>query len=152
MLAARSMEPYLKEFLNDAVTLLLTGQAGRIRALHEQHLLRLRQRDYPVSRLARTEKLVEPLEQYVRSVQSGKRNRAAVYELALQAPDRWHQGDSISYYVTGSSKQVAVHDQCRLIQDFDPARPDINIPWYAERLYLLFRRLEPLLPAEPTLF
>lgn len=151
MMEARSMEPYLREFLNEAVALLLTGQAEKIRLLYEQHLLRLRQL-HSISSVMRTEKLAEPLEQYVLAVQGGKRNRAAVYELALQTPDRWQPGDSISYYVTGSSKQVAVHEQCRLIQDFDPNRPDINVPWYAERLYLLFRRLEPFLPAEPTLF
>lgn len=151
MTAARSMEPYLKDFLNEAVALLLTDQAGKIRSLYEQHLLRLRQRD-SVYQVMRTEKLVEPLEQYVRAVQNGRRNRAAVYELALQQPDRWQPGDSIGYYVTGSSKLVAVHEQCRLVEDFDPLHPDMNVPWYAERLHLLFKRLEPFLPAEPTLF
>ncbi len=151
MAAARSMEPYLKDFLNEAVALLLTDQAGKIRSLYEQYLLRLRQRD-SVHQVMRIEKLVEPLEQYALAVQSGKRNRAAVYELALQQPDRWQPGDSIGYYVTGSSKQIVVHEQCRLVEDFDPLHPDINLAWYAERLHLLFRRLEPFLPAEPTLF
>jgi hypothetical protein len=35
---------------------------------------------------------------------------------------------------------------------FDPARPDINIPYYIEKLRHLKRRFEPYLPKEPTLF
>lgn len=152
MLLARSIEPYLREFLADAIAHILAGNGEGVRTVYRQALQRLRQREYTLDKLTRTEKLIDSLEQYCAAVQSGKRNRAAVYELALRDSGRWHAGDYVAYYVTGTSKQVAVHEQCKLTQDFDPKRPDINISWYAERLHQVFRRLEPFLSPEPTLF
>lgn len=148
----RSMEPFLMEFLKGAVGLLLAGKAEGVRTLYASYLRRLMLHDCPVSWLTRTETLADTPENYQKLVQAGKRNRAAVYELALSMSSKWVPGDRISYYVAGNSKNIAAHDYCRFVADFDPAHPDLNISWYAERLHQLFKRLEPFLPAEPMLF
>jgi DNA polymerase elongation subunit (family B) len=148
----RSMEPFLREFLRGTLALLLEGKAEEIRNLYVRYLRKLVAHDCPVDWLIRTETLADTLENYRASVAAGKRNRAAVYELALSAPEKLMVGDRISYYVAGNAKHGAVHDNCRFITDFDPAHPDLNIPWYTGRLDQLFKRFEPFLPAEPTLF
>lgn len=148
----RSMEPFLLDFLKEALGLLLAGNAEGVRTLYASYLRRLTVHDCPVNWLMRTETLADTPENYRQAVRAGKRNRAAIYELALSMPAQWVAGDRISYYVTGNSKNIAAHDYCRFVADFDPAHPDLNIPWYAERLHQLFKRLEPFLPSEPLLF
>ncbi|QOX77703.1 hypothetical protein FY034_01705 [Trichlorobacter lovleyi] len=149
---SRAMEPFLREFLLEAVRLVLVGQGEQVCRLYEAFLRRLTDHTCPVSWVTRSETVLDTRENYLQAVQSGKRNRAAVYELALAGPGAWRVGDKIRYYVSGHAKNVIVHESCRLVADFDPAHPDLNIPWYAERLHQLFRRLEPFLPAEPSLF
>jgi DNA polymerase, archaea type len=150
--SSRSMEPFLLDFLKEALGLLLEGKAAEVRTLYARYLRRLSVHNCPLSWLMRTETLADTRENYQQAVQTGKRNRAAVYELALLMPEKWVVGDRISYYVAGNSKNVAVYDYCRFITDFDPTHPDLNIPWYTERLDQLFKRLEPFLPVEPMLF
>lgn len=149
--ASRSMEPFLREFLRESIRLLLTARPSEIKPLYESYIRRLAAHDCPVDWVKRTETLTEPLSGYRQAVQTAKRKRAAAYELALNEPDRWNAGDRVSYYVTGNSKNIAIHSHCRLVQDFDPARQDINIPWYTEKLHLLFNKLVPLIPEEPLL-
>ncbi|WP_277057606.1 hypothetical protein [Trichlorobacter lovleyi] len=149
---SRAMEPFLREFLVEAVRLLLAGQGEQVHQLYEMFLRRLTSHACPVSWVMRSETVLDTRENYLQGIQSGRRNRAAVYELALARPETWRVGDRVEYYVSGHAKNVVVHESCRLVADFDPAHPDLNTPWYAERLHQLFRRLEPLLPAEPSLF
>jgi DNA polymerase elongation subunit (family B) len=149
---SRSMEPFLREFLLEATRLLLLDQPGEVQRLYETFIRRLAAHDCPVHWVMRTETLTDTLANYLYAVQTGKRKRAAAYELALTAPDRWQSGDKIRYYVTGNSKNIAIHDHCRLIQDFNPAHQDMNIPWYTEKLYLLYKKLTPFIPSEPLLW
>lgn len=150
--AYHSMEPFLLEFLKQSLAQLLDNRPDEVRVLHGRYLRRLVAHDVTLNQLMRTETLADTLKNYQQAVHAGKRNRAAVYELALSVPEAWQVGDTISYYVAGNSKQVAAHESCRFAADFDPAHPDLNIPWYVERLHHLFKRLEPFLPTEPTLF
>lgn len=152
LITARSMEPYLKEFLAEAAELLLHDRATEIRQLYRRYAARLTGKECPLHWVTRTEKLVDSPEQYRAAVLRGGRNRAAVYELAARYPGRWRQGDRISYYVTGSGRQVAAHEQCKPVEEFDHRHPDINGAWYVERLRQVVKRLESFLPAEPMLF
>ncbi len=151
-IVARSMEQYLRDFLTEAIALLLTDKADEVSSLFEQYLRRLATHNHPVSWITRRETLTDSLEHYLQAVASGKRKHAAVYELALKAPAAWQRGDCIEYYITGNAKQINLHEHCKPARDFDPRRPDNNIAWYGERLRLLYQRLQPFLPPERTLF
>lgn len=151
-LRSHGLEPFLRDFLHDALRLLLQNTGNRVAALYEERARLLVSHQVPVEQLARTEKLASSPEQYRHDLRDGKRNRNAALELAQQSKTPLHAGDRISYYVTGNSKNVTVHEHCRRLADFDPQHPDINIPWYTERLYQLYRRLTPFVSDEPTLF
>ncbi|MDK9718086.1 MAG: hypothetical protein OEL57_09300 [Trichlorobacter sp.] len=150
--ASRSREPFLREFLVEAVRRLLTGQGQTVEQLNAEFVQRLTGPHCPVTWVMRSETLVDSREQYERAVLNKKRNRAAAYELAIATAGAWRGGDMISYYVTGHSKNCVVHENCRLVKDFDPQQPDLNRLWYLERLHQLFKRLQPFLPVEPLLF
>lgn len=149
---AGNLEPFLRGFLHNALRLLLEGAADSVPLLYEELLQQLAAQRIPVEQLARTETVPVPPEQYRRELQAGKRHHNAACELALKSGVKLHAGERISYYVTGNGKNINVHEHCRLVSRFDPAHPDINIPWYAEKLHHLYQRLLPFVSDEPHLF
>lgn len=149
---SRTREPFLREFLVEAVRLLLTDQGQAVEQLYERFVRRLTETGCPVTWVMRSERLPDSREEYEQAVANKKRNRAAAYELAIVKRGMWQSGDTISYYVTGHAKNCVVHENCKLVTDFDSQQPDLNRLWYLERLHQLFKRLQPFLPAEPLLF
>jgi hypothetical protein len=146
------MERYLRDFMRDAVTLFLTGSPGEIRRLYDEYAARLRSGDLELAWIARTETLNESPAIYREKVRTGRRNPSAAFEIALAAERAYRAGDQVSYYVSGSARGAKAYENCRPVSAFNPAHPDINAPYYLEKLRHLLHRFEPYLPQEPTLF
>lgn len=151
-LKSRGMEKYLREFMRDVITLLLNGEGERVEAVYADYISRLRSRTIPVSLVSRTETMNESPAVYREKVRLGKRNRAAAFEIALRSERTYRAGDQVSYYVCGNGKDVTVYECCRPASQFNPAHPDINVPYYLEKLRHVKNRFVPFLPQEPTLF
>lgn len=151
-LRSRGVEPYLREFMRDVIELLLAGNAGMVERLFERYAGRLRSRELDVAWVARSEALNESPESYREKLRAGKRNRSASFEIALASGKPYRAGDRVSYYVSGAGRDATAYEQCRPTSDFDPAHPDINVPYYIEKLRHVQKRFEPFLPQEPTLF
>ena len=151
-LKSRGLERYLREFMKEAIHLLLHGRGDRVDDLFNDYLERLRGHRFPIEWLAKTETLGENPATYRQKVQQGKRNPSAAYELALASGQTYRAGDQLSYYVTGSGKDVAAYRNCRLAGDYQASRPDENLAYYREKLRQLRQRFEPFLPAEKSLF
>lgn len=151
-LRSRGLEPYLREFIRDVIGCLLSGKGEMVERIFEQYVAGLRSRGLDVRRVTRSETLNESPESYMEKLRSGKRNRAAAFEIALASGKLYRAGDRVSYYVSGSDKDVTVYEKCRPVATFDPIHPDINVLYYIEKLRHLLKRFEPFLPKEPTLF
>ncbi len=151
-LRSRGMERYLREFMREVVSLLLTGGGAGIEGLHDRFVARLVARDFPIDWVARTETLAESPATYREKLRAGKRNPSAAFEIALAGERPYRAGDQIGYYISGSGKDAVAYEQCRPVNAFDPSHPDVNIPYYIEKLKHLKKRFDPFLPKEPTLF
>lgn len=151
-LRSRRLEKYLREFASDLIGLLLAGKAAAAEGLFGEYVLRLRSRELDATWVARTETLNESPEIYREKIRLGTRNRSAAFEIALSADRTYRSGDHVSYYVSGSGKDAAAYEQSRPLSAFNPGRPDINVPYYIEKLHNLKKRFEAFLPKEPTLF
>jgi DNA polymerase I len=151
-LRSRGVEPYLREFLRDVIELLLTEKAEMVERLFDQYVARLRLRALDVAWVARSETLNESPDSYREKLRQAKRNRSAAFEIALASGKPYRAGDHVSYYVSGSGKDATAYEQCRAVAAFDSAHPDINLPYYIEKLRHVKKRFEPFLPQEPTLF
>ena len=151
-LRSRGMEKYLGEFMREAIELLLTSDGSGFEHMYRRYADRLLKRNFPVNWVARTETLNETIAGYRAKVQAGKRNPSAAFEVAGKSNRLYRVGDQISYYISGSGKEAVAYENCRPLSDFDPNRPDINIPYYVDKLRRLKKRFEPFLPKEPTLF
>jgi DNA polymerase elongation subunit (family B) len=136
-LISRSNEAFGRKFVREAVTLLLEED---ITGLHELYLdtrRKITEHDWTVDDFARTETLKDTIEQYRRDVDSGKRPRAAAYELAIERAARTQQeirkGDRITYYITGDDANVTAFKNARLADEWDPEQPDENTAYYLKR-------------------
>ena len=149
-LRSRGLEPFQRNFLREFISLLLNGQAQEIRPLLEETLRRMESHQWTVADFAKTEALSESLEAYQQKVWEKKRNPAALYELALKSGREYQAGDQISYYVTGTKKNVKVYEACKLASQWDLAQPDENVAYYQAKLRELFGKFERFLPAAPS--
>jgi DNA polymerase, archaea type len=151
-LVSRSTEPFGKHFMLAVIALLLQED---IQGLHDLYLAtytRIVQHDWQVEDFARTETLKASVEHYQADVASGRRSKAAAYELAIaRARDTGQpvrKGDRITYYITGTAPTVTTFDNARLAEAWSPALPDENTAYYLKRLDECARRFAPFFTAQ----
>jgi DNA polymerase elongation subunit (family B) len=147
-LRSRGMEKYLRELLSEMIRLLLEGRAGEIEGLLKKAMARLEHHQFPISELAKTEALSESPDIYKEKVKQGKRNPAALYELALASGRSYRAGDQLSYYVTGETKKVKVYENSKLASLYNPVSPDENVPYYQDKLLALIEKFGEFLPKD----
>lgn len=148
-LRSRSMEPFLRETLAEMINLALNGRTYAIKALFEKVKEDILARRIPVAKLAKTENLIDSPESYLKKISQSSRNRAASYELAIASGRNFRAGDSITYYVTGDKATVRAWESSKLLEDYDPARPDENIKYYLAKLRDLHKKFAESMELEP---
>ncbi len=139
-LKSRGLEKFQRVFLEEMIKLLMQGKPGAISELRDQFEQKIRDREWPIEMLTKTDTLQDSLEKYRQKIAGSARNRAAAYELALTSGRAYRPGDQISYYVTGASKKVAAYENAKLATDWDPATRDENIDYYAAKLDELMKK------------
>lgn len=139
-LKSRGMERFLRLFLEQMIRLLLTGRAAEIAPLRAEFESKIRQRQWPIEMLMKTETLQVSLAQYQKKIAGNARNRASAYELALKSGRNHQPGDQISYYVTGTRKTLPVHENSRLVEEWDSRNRDENVEYYAAKLAELAKK------------
>jgi DNA polymerase elongation subunit (family B) len=137
-LVSRSVERFGRQFVVDAIALLLEEN---IQGLHDLYLAthaRILQHAWTVEDFARTETLKETIEQYQADVEAGRRTRSATYELAMaratQTGQPVRKGDRITYYITGSGSGITAFANACLADAWEATRPDENTDHYLKRL------------------
>lgn len=147
-LVSRSNERFGRRFVSEAIRLLLDEDIQGLHTLYLAYRDRILAHDWTdVSDFSRTETIKDTVERYQADVTSGKRSRAASYELAIarsretQQPVR--KGDRISYYITGAAASVTSFENARLSDLWTPGHPDENTAYYLKRLDEFARKFEP---------
>ena len=139
-LKSRGLEPFQREFLREMIRSYLEGEADHIPLLKAEYEAAIRDHQWPIERLAKTETLQESLATYAGKIGEGRRGKSATYELALKSGREYRTGDQISYYVTGNKKSVAVHAAGKLVTDWNPEDRDENVPYYLAKLESLYKK------------
>lgn len=137
-LKSRGIEKYLRRFTEEMIRLKLQGRDSEIPALKESFESAIRDRKLPLPELAKTVTLQDSPATYAAKIGGKARGRDAAYELALKSGRDYAAGDQLSYYVTGSKKSVAAHENARLVSDADPAARDENVAYYIAKLDALY--------------
>jgi len=144
-LRSRGLEKFQRQFMEEMLTLALQSDAKKVPQLYEDYCQKIERSQFPIELLAKTETLQDTLDVYRQKIAKSARNRSAAYELALKSSRPYQPGDQISYYVTGDGKRVSVYENCKLVEDFDPARRDENIDYYLDKLKALYKKFAAML-------
>jgi DNA polymerase elongation subunit (family B) len=147
-LKSRGLEPFQRRYIQEVVTLILTGRGAEAGALFAKYAAAIKNHAWPVAEFAQRETLSASPQSYADKLVRGETRRSAAYELALKATTRsYAQGDQVAFYLTGSKKNVAVTDAAKLLADADPAVRDENVAYYLDKLEKTHAKFAEFLPA-----
>ncbi|MBA2434988.1 MAG: DNA polymerase II [Chthoniobacterales bacterium] len=149
-LKSRGLEKFQRVFLEEMIKLLLEGKPEAIPALRDEFARKIREREWPIEMLMKTDTLQDSLEKYRQKIAGGGRNRAAAYELALTSGRNYKPGDQISYYVKATPKKVAAYEAAKLVTDFDPQARDENVDYYIAKLDDLVKKFGGVISSSST--
>ena len=147
-LVSRSNERFGRQFVSEAIKLLLEENIDGLHSLYLSVRDRIIQHQWQdSSEFSRTETLKDQVDRYLADVASGKRPRAAAYELALRRREKTGQpvrkGDRITYYIAGSDTSGPSFEMARLAEEWSVEAPDDNPAFYLKRLDEFARKFEP---------
>jgi DNA polymerase, archaea type len=148
-LKSRGLEKFQRVFLEAMIKLIMEGKPDAIGDLQNQFEKKIRNREWKIDMLIKTDTLQDSLDKYRAKVAGSARNRAAAYELALASGRAYKPGDQVSYYIKSTPKKVPAYEAARLASEFDPQNRDENVDYYVRKLDELVKKFSDL-TATPT--
>jgi len=146
-LKSRGLEKFQRVFLEQMIKLIMEGKAEAIDDLRDQFERKIRNREWKIDMLMKTDTLQDSLEKYRAKIAGSTRNRAAAYELALASGRNYKPGDQISYYIQSTPRKVPAYEAAKLASDFDPESRDENVDYYIAKLDELVKKFASIIPA-----
>ncbi len=152
-LKSRGLEKFQRVFLEEMIKLIMEGKPEAIVDLREKFEEKIRNREWKIDMLMKTDTLQDSLDKYRAKIAGSARNRAAAYELALASGRNYKPGEQISYYIKATPKKVPAYEAAKLASEFDPRNRDENIDYYIAKLDDLVKKFSSMIPAaEQTTF
>jgi DNA polymerase I len=147
-LKSRGLEKFQRVFLEEMIKLLMQGKPEAIPQLREDFEQKIRNREWNIDMLMKTDTLQDSLDKYRAKIAGSARNRAAAYELALASGrSSYKPGDQLSYYIKATAKKVPAYEAAKLASEFDPENRDENVDYYAAKLDELMKKFGELAAA-----
>ena len=143
-LKSRGFEKFQRVFLEEMIKIIMEGKPEAIAELRNDFEKKIRNREWKIDMLMKTDTLQDSLEKYRAKIAGSARNRAAAYELALASGRNYRPGDQISYYIKTTPKKVPAYEAARLASDFDPQNRDENVDYYVAKLDDLVKKFASL--------
>jgi DNA polymerase I len=147
-LKSRGLEKFQRVFLEEMIKLIMQGKPEAIASLRDDFEKKIRDRQWHIDMLMKTDTLQDSLDKYRAKIGAGGRNRAAAYELALASGRNYKPGEQISYYIKATPKKVAAYEAAKLASEFDPENRDENVDYYVAKLDELVKKFGKVAPAE----
>jgi len=139
---SRGLEKFQRDFMHEMLRLILAENAHEIPLRMDDFRKNLEQKKWDVKMFMKTDTLQDSLVKYQEKISGSARNKSAAYELAIASGGKLQPGDQVSYYVTGTSKKVAVYEVAKLASQWDPNNRDENIEYYTAKLTELYKKFQ----------
>ena len=149
-LKSRGLENFQRVFLEEMIKMIMQGKPETVADLHQEFERKIRNREWKIDMLMKTDTLQDSLEKYRAKIAGSARNRAAAYELALASGRNYRPGDQISYYIKATPKKVPAYEAAKLASDFDPQNRDENVDYYVAKLDDLMKKFSGLITPAST--
>lgn len=141
-LIARSLERFGRTYIQQAIDFILNDKFNELHRLYSELDKSIREHGLDVRDFLKSESLKDSLSQYQEDITEGRRNRAAVYEVALKSNRPYRIGDKVSYYITGTESNIKGFENAKDARDWDANFPDENTAFYLKRLSEFSRKFE----------
>src|SRR5437899_3350911 len=139
-LKSRGLEKFQRLFLEEMIKLIMEGRSDAIPRLRDQFEKKIRNREWNIDMLMKTDTLQDSLDKYRAKIAGSARNRAAAYELALASGRAYKPGDQVSYYIKSTPKKAPAYEAARLASEFDPKNRDESVDYYVAKLDELVKK------------
>src|SRR6476469_5520908 len=149
-LKSRGLEKFQRVFLEEMIKMIMQGKPEAIADLRNDFDRKIRNREWKIDMLMKTDTLQDSLDKYRAKIASSARNRAAAYELALASGRNYRPGDQISYYIKTTPKKVPAYEAAKLASEFDPENRDENVDYYVAKLDDLVKKFTGLITTVST--
>src|SRR5207248_7253193 len=149
-LKSRGLEKFQRVFLEDMIKIIMHGKPKAIADLRSEFERKIRNREWKIEMLMKTDTLQDSLEKYRAKIAGSARNRAAAYELALASGRDYRPGDQISYYIKTTPKKVPAYEVDKLASEFDPEDRDGNAASYVRKLEDLVEKVRAFSPTDAS--
>jgi DNA polymerase elongation subunit (family B) len=143
-LKSRGLEKFQRMFLEEMIKLIMEGRPEAIADLQNQFEQKIRNREWKIDMLMKTDTLQDSLDKYRAKIAGSARNRAAAYELALASGRNYKPGDQVSYYIKATPKKVPAYEAAKPASEFDPENRDENVDYYVAKLDDLVKKFRGL--------
>jgi DNA polymerase elongation subunit (family B) len=143
-LKSRGLEKFQRVFLEEMIKMIMQGKPKAIADLRSEFARKIRNREWNVEMLMKTDTLQDSLDKYRSKIAGSARNRAAAYELALASGRNYKPGDQISYYIKATQKKVPAYEAAKPASEFDPQNRDENVDYYVAKLDELVKKFSSL--------
>jgi len=143
-LKSRGLEKFQRVFIEEMIKMIMQGKPEAIADLRNDFDRKIRNREWKIDMLMKTDTLQDSLEKYRAKIAGSARNRAAAYELALASGRNYKPGDQISYYIKATPKKVPAYEAAKLASEFDPQDRDENVDYYVAKLDDLVKKFSGL--------
>jgi DNA polymerase, archaea type len=149
-LKSRGLEKFQRIFLEKMIKIIMQGKPDAIIDLRNNFERTIRNREWKIDMLMKTDTLQDSLETYRAKIAGSARNRAAAYELALSSGRSYRPGDQISYYIKATPKKVPAYEAAKRASEFDPENRDENVDYYIAKLEDLVKKFRSLVSTAST--
>src|SRR5215216_2672894 len=149
-LKSRGLEKFQRVFLEEMIKMIMQGRAEAINNLRIEFERQIRNREWKIDMLMKTDTLQDSLDKYRAKIAGSARNRAAAYELALASSRNYKPGDQISYYIKATPKKGPAYEAAKLASEFDPENRDENVDYYVAKLDDLVKKFSNLITTAST--
>lgn len=148
-LRSRGMEPFLRELTDFLLRSLLGIEAGSIAQRLRDVRNQIQQGTMPGGKLAKAEYLSMAPENYQNQVDTGKKNRRASLEAAMQMSPLPAMGDLVRYYISaGTSGKQPDWQKAVPLEKMDPETTPYDPQYYMKRLAEWEKRYTEFLPED----
>lgn len=146
-LRSRGMEPFLKELTDRLIHYLLGASTKDPNVLISEIRSAIVERKMGVEQLAKSERLSQKPEIYVKMVEGGRTPRRASLEVALKMKPVPKMGDKVTYFITkGEKKRLPDWQQAKSVDDYDPELLPYDGDYYLKKLDDWLKRHGEFLP------
>jgi DNA polymerase, archaea type len=146
-LKSRGLEKFQRVFLEKMIKLIMEGRPEEISQLRDEFEKKIRNREWKIDMLMKTDTLQDSLEKYRAKIAGSARNRAAAYELALASGRNYKPGEQVSYYIKATPKKVPAYEAAKPASEFDPQNRDENVDYYVAKLDELVKKFSNIIVA-----